>query len=86
MDAEGAFNVSLRRRALRSLSVSEDGDGESEVSGSIGRVRDIDVVDNALLEVHGSLGTLRLSLPPRFLERFRHRSPAKGESHVGKDD
>ena len=79
MDAEGAFNVSLRRRALRSLSVSEDGDGESEVSGSIGRVRDIDVVDNALLEVHGSLGTLRLSLPRRFLEPFRHRSATKGD-------
>ncbi|MEE9163195.1 MAG: hypothetical protein V3U17_00130 [Thermoplasmata archaeon] len=79
MDAEGAFNVSLRRRALRSLSISEDGDGESEVSGSIGRVRDVDVVDNALLEVHGSLGTLRLSLPRRFLEPFRHRSNAKGE-------
>lgn len=79
MDAEGAFNVSLRRRALRSLSISEDGDGESEVSGSIGRVRDVDVVDNALLEVHGSLGTLRLSLPRRFLEPFRHRSTVKGE-------
>ncbi len=79
MDAEGAFNVSFRRRALRSLSVSENGDGESEVSGSIGTVRDVDVLDNVLLEVRGSLGTLRLSLPPRFLEPLRHRSATNGD-------
>lgn len=77
MDTEGAFNLALRRGAIHSLSVSAEGDDESEVSGTIGGIREVSVVDGGLLVIRGSAGTLRLALPPRFLQRFGPRSAGR---------
>ena len=77
MNDEGAFNLSLRRRALRSMSVDCGGNGECEVSGSIGEIEEVKVLENALLEVRGKSGTIRFSLPVELLEALNHRSKQK---------
>ena len=73
-DNEVAFDLSLRRRGLHSFAVNDDGDHESEICGSLGSISRITVLDGALLELHGSQGTMRISMPERYLKLFEKQS------------
>lgn len=82
MDTEGAFNLALRRRGLCSISITVVGPGESEISGTIGRVQAVFVQERVLLVVRGRAGTLRLALPAQFLDALGSRTQGR-ESHDG---
>ena len=86
MNDEGAFNLTLRRPALRSMSVDCAGNGECEVIGSIGEIEAVKVLENALLEVRGKSGTLRFSLPKKLLEAIDRRSKKGRESNPEKKE
>jgi len=73
-NTEVAFSLSLRRRGLHSMAFVDDDSRESEVSGSLGEVCQMTVLDGVLIEVRGSRGTLRISLPSRYLELFEKQS------------
>ena len=57
------------------MAVMSDDRQESEVSGTLGTIKDVSVLDDILLEVHCTHGTLRISLPKEQLKHFRTSSP-----------
>jgi hypothetical protein len=67
MTEDCSFHVTLDREALRLLSVSQNGDGECEFSGSIGDVARIEVSEDCLVEIVGARGVLRFSAPSHRL-------------------
>ena len=72
---EVAFSLSLKRKGIRTMAVRSDDRQESDVSGTLGSFEDATVVDDVLLEIHCSHGTLRISLPREQLKQFRTSSP-----------
>ncbi len=74
---EIAFDLSLYPRGLRSLAVNHNDMQESEISGSLGSINRINVLDGEILEIQGTLGIMRLSMPDRYLELFEKQSSCK---------
>ena len=72
---EVSFSLSLRRKGIRTVAVMDDDRRESEISGTLGNIEEVTVVDDILLEIHCSQGTLRISLPVEQLKRFHTSSP-----------
>ncbi len=72
---EVAFSLSLRRKGIRTMAVMSDDRQESEVSGTLGTFQNIAVLDDVLLEIKCSHGTLRISLPKKHLKYCRTSSP-----------
>jgi hypothetical protein len=72
---EVAFSLSLQRKGIRTMSVRSDDRQESEVSGTLGTLESATVLDDILLEIHCTQGTLRISLPQEQLKQFRTSSP-----------
>ncbi len=79
LDNEVAFSLSLKPRALRSMTLDNENGHESLVGGTLGKVEQVSVVDGVLLEIHGTHGILRLSLPGKYLARFEPSSSAQGD-------
>jgi len=73
-ETQVAFDITITRQGLHTLTLAEDSRGESEFSGTLGELRQLRVVDGALLEIHCSQGILRLSLPASYLDAFDHPS------------
>jgi hypothetical protein len=73
---EVAFSLSLLRKGIRSLTVMDDDVKESVISGTLGSIEELSVLDDILLEVHGTGGSIRLSLPRALLRHFRPSSPS----------
>ena len=72
---EVAFSLSLKRKGIRTMAVRSDDTQESEVSGTLGALEDATVLDDILLEIHCTQGTLRISLPRDQLKLFQKSSP-----------
>lgn len=68
------FDITITRQGLHTLNLAGDSRGESEFCGTLGELRQLRVVDGALLEIHCSQGILRLSLPKSYLDAFDHPS------------
>ena len=68
---EVAFSLSLRRKGIRTMAVRSDDRQESDVSGTLGTMETMTILDDVLLEIHCTHGTLRISLPKEQLEHFR---------------
>lgn len=62
MTEEGTFHLSLQRQAIQYMSINEEPDSECELSGKLGRVAEVNVFEDFLLEIKGTTGILRLSL------------------------
>jgi len=71
---EVAFNLSLNHRTLDSISINLDGLKESEICGSLGSIERITVLDGVVLELQGTLGVMRLSMPERYLKFFEKQT------------
>ncbi len=71
--------MSHRILALSSICLKGNGDWESKVCESLRSVQEVGALDVPLLEVHDSLGTIRLSLSHRFLEAFKHEYPTMSD-------
>jgi len=72
---EVAFSLSLLRKGIRTMVVMSDDRRESEMSGTLGTIKDVSVLDEILLEIHCTHGTLRISLPKEQLKHFQTSSP-----------
>lgn len=73
-DTELCFTISLQRSGLRTVALMESDRQDSEVCGNLGEITDISVLDGVLLEIHGSRGVLRMSLPDHYLKLFEQHS------------
>jgi len=69
-ESDVSFNLWIMRSSLGSIVVADDEGMESEVSGSLGSLKGIRIMDGILLEIQGSLGVLRISLPHTYLKLF----------------
>ena len=68
---EVAFSLSLQRKGIRTMAVMSDDRQDSIVSGTLGTLEDATVLDDVLLEIHCTHGTLRISLPKEQLKHIR---------------
>jgi len=66
---EVAFSLSLKRKGIRTVALLDDRQ-ESEVTGTLGKIQGLTVLDDIVLEIHCSHGTLRISLPKEQLKHF----------------
>jgi hypothetical protein len=80
---EVAFNLMMRRDSLSSLAMDEQGNHDIEVGGSLGGLREITVHEGLLLEVHGSNGILRITLPVEYLELISVHLASKRKDDEG---
>jgi hypothetical protein len=72
-DEEFAFHLTLNRSALNNLSVGIGFEGECEVSGILGKIQEVRVCDDSLIEIRGTFGVIRISLPHELLKVFALR-------------
>lgn len=73
--SEHTFSVELKSRShLRRVSISNDADA-SLLEGALGRLVEVNLRDDILLEVHGENGVLRLDIDRKDLEGCLARRP-----------
>ncbi len=80
MNWECAFDLTLRGSALRSLTL-EQMTNACEVSGTIGRIVSVRLVEDDLLEIRGTGGEMRISVPRELLDALR---PSSGKPDTAK--
>jgi len=67
---EHAFSVELKSPAsIRRVYLSFSGRNQVLFEGALGELSDVRMIEDAILEISGSNGTLRLDMSPRELER-----------------
>lgn len=71
---EVAFSLSLLRKGIRTVTIMDDRQ-ESEMSGTLGTILSMAVLDDILLEIQCTNGTLRISLPREQLKQIRTSFP-----------
>lgn len=65
------FSVSLKKGdGLKNLCIGSEFGPKAEIEGNLGKLEAINFVENAILEIRGSGGILRIDLNKEAFERF----------------
>lgn len=68
---EHTFSVSLEKEdGLRNLSIGSEFGPKVEIEGNLGTLEGINFVENAILEIRGSGGILRIDLDKEAFEKL----------------
>jgi len=65
-----SFSIELKSEdAVRKMSYLNDENGRIFFEGSLGELKNVNMVEGVMLEIEGSSGTLRLDINQRDMER-----------------
>ncbi len=79
------FSISFQRHGLHSINIPDNDREDAEVCGCLGKIEQVAVEDNILLVCHGKEGTIRVSLPDRYLDIFKQLSKRITEPDTRED-
>ena len=75
---EHTFSVSLKEAdGLKNLHIGSEFGPKMEIEGNLGVLEDINFVENAILEIKGSAGILRVDLDKEELEKLLKKGGKK---------
>jgi len=82
---EVAFNISLRQSGLDSLVMEDQEKHTIDVGGTLGTLKKVTVTEGILLEVHGTKGCFRITLPQKYLALIETVIRAEKEKMIRND-